>query len=559
MSTRKYWTIFGGSFFALGLIFLFAGLYATYRAHGDAARLAHEGQVAEGIVIERKIETYQANGRSREDYHLVYRFTTADGQTLTDEAGVDRATWDRLVERSPVRISYVPGAPDINALVGHEPEWVFALIVPAIGFVLTTLGGFVLMRLRGQESGRLASDVAAESARMGRRSPGTASDSAQAVHRPTLPPGTRRLLLLFGAFCFLVPLLLLGWICQTAFEEWRYAHEGAAASCAVTGKSIEQADASHNTSTRYQVHCQFATAAGEMVEGHYALPVAAWELLTPGSALAITYLPADPRRSRLAGANFDLGTAGVALMILIPLAAVFLLFGGLCLQRARRGPWRELWLRPPAPAPALRSTHRTTLRPLAAATPALRRFPRLDQRWIWIPAVVVVSALLAAPLADIAAMRAVNSFLDAHRLWLLVPAIPLGMLGFILFLGSGLALLMDGKPLSREELDAFYRAQGTGDRRDPGLSWRRQFAADDGAVIAAYDTFTLADLKHAWHAGLLRRPPFPRRLAKLAGGIMLLLSVAGTVFALGDGVMRIWAAVWALLALGWLVRALAKP
>jgi hypothetical protein len=385
------------------------------------------------------------------------------------------------------------------------------------------------------------------------------------VHRPTLPPRTRLVLLLFGACCFLVPLLILGLLCQIAYEDWRYAHDGTAASCAVTGKSIEQADAGRNSSTRYLAHCRFATAAGETVEGHYALPVAAWELLTPGSTLAITYLAAEPGRSRLAGDGFSAESAGVRLLILIPLAAGFLLFGSLCLQRARRGPWRELWSRAPAPAsaPAPRSTRRTALRPPAAAAPAARRFLRLGVGWFWIPAYVVVSSLLTAPLADSAAMHAVDSFVDAHRLWLLIPAIPLGMLGFILFMGSGLALAMDeGKPLSREELDGFYRAQGRRDPTGPWLGWRWPFGVDDGNVIATRDpivAFTLADLKHAWRAGLLRRPPFPRRLVKLAGGVMLLLGGGGALFAIGDGPMRIWAAVWVLLALGWIARALAKP
>jgi len=74
--------IFGGVFFGVGLIFLLVGLYATYRAYGSAGRLAHEGQVAEGTVLERKIETRQdsnvvgagrANSRPTESYSLVYR------------------------------------------------------------------------------------------------------------------------------------------------------------------------------------------------------------------------------------------------------------------------------------------------------------------------------------------------------------------------------------------------------------------------------------------------------------------------------------------------------
>jgi hypothetical protein len=88
VSTRKFWTFFGGIFFGAGLIVLLVGVHATYRAYGDVERLAQEGQVAEGIVLERRIETRQnnaagrANAGSTEGYTLVYRFTTADGQAI---------------------------------------------------------------------------------------------------------------------------------------------------------------------------------------------------------------------------------------------------------------------------------------------------------------------------------------------------------------------------------------------------------------------------------------------------------------------------------------------
>jgi hypothetical protein len=169
MAIQKFWTIFGGGFLAAGLIALFAGGFATYHAYNDAGRLAHEGQIAEGIVLERKIEIHNlgtvgagsSHNRPTEFYRLVYRFTTADGQSFTDEAGVDRATWDRLVERSPVRVIYVPGAPGINALAGHEPEWIIVLVAPLFGLVVTAAAGFLLLRARRRRKGALVSGKAA--------------------------------------------------------------------------------------------------------------------------------------------------------------------------------------------------------------------------------------------------------------------------------------------------------------------------------------------------------------------------------------------------------------
>lgn len=538
-------------FFGTGLIVLLVGLYATYDAYGNAERLAQEGQVAEGIVLERQIRRTAsgAKGGATESYRLVYRFTTADGQTITDEAEVGPAAWDRLVERSPVPIVYVPGAPGINALSGHEPEWAWVLIAPSIGLIISALGGFVLIRARRQGSGALADDDGVERAPRDRRRPHTASDRVEAAQPPALPPRTRRVALIAGAVCVLVPLVILGVLGEIAYEDWRYSHDGTAASCAVTAKSMEPADASRNRSTRYLAHCRFATAAGETVEGHYALPVAAWEPLMPGSTLAITYLPADPRWSRLAEDGFSVETAAGVLLITLPLAAVFALFGGLFLQRGRRGPWRELWWS-------------TGMRPSVLLATAVRRLLRLGLVGVAFFAYLFVSLWLTTLLEDTAAMHAVDRFVDAHRLWLLLPGIPVGILGFILFLGSGLASGMaEGKPLSREELDDFYRAQGRRDPTAPGLGWRWQMGIDDGTVIATRDPvvgFTLADLKYAWRAGLLRRPPFPRRIAHLAGALMLLLGGGGAIFAIGSGSMRIWAVLWALLALGLIARALLK-
>ena len=553
MSTRKFWTFFGGIFFGTGLIFLLVGIYATYRAYGNAERLAQEGQIAEGFILEKRIEVHPATGRadagSREDYSLVYRFTTADGQAIAHEAKVDRATWDRLVERSPVSIIYVPGAPGINALAGQEPEWVWVLIAPSLGLIFCALGGFVLIRLRGPGSGAFAQDDRVESARRGRRRPRAASGPVEAMEPPALPPRTRRVLLLAGALCLVVPLIIVGVLLVIAYEDWRYAHDGTGASCAITEKSIEAADASRHRSTRYLAHCRFATAAGEPIEADYALPVETWEALTPGRTLAITYLPADPRWSRLAEDGSSQETAAGALLFALPLAAAFALFGSLFLQRGRRGPWRELeWS--------------AGMRPSVLMATAARLLLRLGLVGISLLAYLFVSLLLTALLADTAAMHAVDRFVDAHRLWLLVPGIPLGMLGFILFLGSGLASAMaEGKALSREELDDFYRAQGRRDPTGPGLGWRWQMGIDDDTVIATRDpvvAFTLADLKYAWRAGLLRRPPFPRRIAHLAGAVMLLLGGGGTIFAIVSGLMRIWVVLWVLLAFGLIARALVK-
>jgi hypothetical protein len=123
-------------------------------AHPDADQLTRDvvplrQGVAPAVVVTDKLRSYGA---------------------AFAELGVDQAAWDRLIERSPVRIIYVPGAPDINTLAGQEPKWAFVLIAPSLGLIFGALGGFVLMRARRQGNGALASDTVAEGARRDRGS-----------------------------------------------------------------------------------------------------------------------------------------------------------------------------------------------------------------------------------------------------------------------------------------------------------------------------------------------------------------------------------------------------
>jgi hypothetical protein len=83
--------------------------------------------------------------------------------------------------------------------------------------IFCALGGFVLIRLRGSGSGALAEDDAVQSARRDRRRPRAASDRVKPVQRPSLPARTRRVLLLAGAVCLLVPLIVFGVLGEIAY------------------------------------------------------------------------------------------------------------------------------------------------------------------------------------------------------------------------------------------------------------------------------------------------------------------------------------------------------
>ena len=94
---------------AFGLIVLLGGLYHTVPEHIIAKRIAHEGQVADAVVLKRWIGVQQLNSNNspslRGVYWLDYRFSV-DGQTLAGESEVVHAAWDQgsgALQESPER------------------------------------------------------------------------------------------------------------------------------------------------------------------------------------------------------------------------------------------------------------------------------------------------------------------------------------------------------------------------------------------------------------------------------------------------------------------------
>lgn len=134
LSDRMGWFVFGGLFFLVGLPFLVIGIYTGVRQWhfpGEAATVP-------GMVL-----TKSTNSKDR--YTVTYRFTTGNGQLIEGSASVSGEVWDRLEERGPIQVQYVPHSPRRHRVEGQDSDWATAFMMGTIGGVFTSLGGFVLI------------------------------------------------------------------------------------------------------------------------------------------------------------------------------------------------------------------------------------------------------------------------------------------------------------------------------------------------------------------------------------------------------------------------------
>jgi Protein of unknown function (DUF3592) len=143
-SQETFWLWFGGIWLLVGVPFLAFGIIAGAQARLRHDRLDREGVETPGMVLTKSI--YSSEDDSGGDHSLTYRFVTPGGRTLTDEAGVGAETWDRLTERGPVLVTYLPTDPEVHRVEGEARGYVVPLVFAALGSLLTVLGGFVFVR-----------------------------------------------------------------------------------------------------------------------------------------------------------------------------------------------------------------------------------------------------------------------------------------------------------------------------------------------------------------------------------------------------------------------------
>ncbi len=136
------WT--GGIFLLAGIPILCVGIWLTGNA-ADQKKLDREGRTAQGILLTKTTHTSSSSRSSTPttSYYATYRFTTSSGQVMRGTSQVDRQTWERLVERAPVEVTYLPAAPAISRIAGASEDGFMALIFTGLG-VMATLIGIIL-------------------------------------------------------------------------------------------------------------------------------------------------------------------------------------------------------------------------------------------------------------------------------------------------------------------------------------------------------------------------------------------------------------------------------
>jgi uncharacterized protein DUF3592 len=153
ITAKNFWLWFGGIWLVCGLPFLIIGLYAGNQRISADRRLAAEGRTVDGMVLTKAI-TYSSSSNSNRSggsptYRVTFRFRTTEG-LISDDAEVSQETWDRLIEREPIQVTYVPDAPHYHRVEGQTGGWIMPTVMTVLGGIFTGLGGFILLRARSR-------------------------------------------------------------------------------------------------------------------------------------------------------------------------------------------------------------------------------------------------------------------------------------------------------------------------------------------------------------------------------------------------------------------------
>jgi len=143
LARRSFAFWFGGIWLVCGLPFLVVGVYVGIDTLRQQARFRSEAQVAEGMVLTKRLS--RGSNKST-TYSVSFRFQAADGAVVTGDTEVSGALWDRLVEREPVRVTYLPARPRSHRLEDQGPDWLLPLVFAGLGLLFVPVGGWIFSR-----------------------------------------------------------------------------------------------------------------------------------------------------------------------------------------------------------------------------------------------------------------------------------------------------------------------------------------------------------------------------------------------------------------------------
>jgi hypothetical protein len=190
-------------------------------------------------------------------------------------------------------------------------------------------------------------------------------------------------------------------------------------------------------------------------------------------------------------------------------------------------PWEE--------APAVEA-------PLEEPVPAPAPAPRSRLRGVLGTALTVLLFLLAVGIGEaLPPLQRLHAWTLAHQEPLLWVTIPVGAIGFALFMGGIVALVLaGGQPMTREEIDELAR-RNRELAAGPAL-WRRSTYRTQGVAVGAQaeDSASFAEVKAAWRARAWQVSPRWRRMFLIMLGVALFVcGLLGSIFVIATAGVKL--------------------
>ncbi len=194
----------------------------------------------------------------------------------------------------------------------------------------------------------------------------------------------------------------------------------------------------------------------------------------------------------------------------------------------------------------------------ALKSDAAAKKPTVGQRikdWLWMLTFVFVVIVVCAIAQEIPLLQRLDQFIAARHAALLGLAIALTAMGFVMFMGGLIhMMLVAGTPMSPAEVEALMARNMLSGR--PG-AWRAARYRFKGETVGREggEEWSLLEMKEAWRIGLWWRDPVWRRRFIIVAGVFIMMTGGfGIVIVQGPPGIKLLAAgavLYALVRTAW--------